>query len=179
MHRFFVFKSMAKTKEQKKKTFEELKEKISRQKTTIFVDFTGLKVQDMFDLRRKLKKSKGELKVAKKTIVNLAFKESKLKLESDKLKGEIALIFGYGDEVSPAKIAYEFGRINPNLKILGGFFENEFKSAKDFIALGQLPSRKELLAGLVGSVSAPISGFVRVLEANLKGLVYVLSVIKK
>ncbi len=170
---------MAKTKEQKKKIIEDLKEKIAKQKTIVFIDFTGLKVEDMFDLRKSLKQINGQLKVAKKTLISLALKDSGLKAEIDKLKGEIGMVFGYKDEISPAKAVYQFSQKNPNLKILGGFFENEFKSAQDFISLAQLPSKQELLTRLTRSISAPVSNFVRVLEGNLKGLVYVLSAIKK
>ncbi|XOA42968.1 MAG: 50S ribosomal protein L10 [Candidatus Nealsonbacteria bacterium] len=169
---------MAKTKEQKKKVFEELKENIARQKTVIFIDFTGLKVKDMFDLRKNLKKADSQLKVAKKTLIQLAFKESGLKTDVKKIKGEIALVFGYKDEISPAKAIYQFSKENPNLKILGGFFENKFREAEDFITLAQIPSKEELLARLAGSLSAPVTNFVRALEYNLKGLVYVLSKLK-
>ena len=170
---------MAKTKEQKKKIIEDLKEKIAKQKTIVFIDFAGLKVEDMFDLRKSLKQINGQLKVAKKTLIRLALKDSGLNAEMDELKGEIGMVFGYQDEISPAKAVYQFSQKNPNLKILGGFFENKFKSAQDFISLAQLPSKQELLARLTGSISAPVSNFVRVLEGNLKGLVCVLSAIKK
>lgn len=170
---------MPKTKEQKKKIIDDLKEKIARQKTIVFIDFAGVKVEGMFNLRKNLKKADSQLKVAKKTLINLALKDSGLKTDIDKLEGEVGMVFGYKDEISPAKIIYQFSKENPNLKILGGFFENKFKSAEDFVALAQLSSKEELLARLTGSISAPISNFVRVLEGNLKGLVYVLSAIKK
>jgi len=170
---------MAKTKEQKKKIIENLKEKIAKQKTIVFIDFTGLKVEDMFSLRKSLKKADSQLKIAKKTLIHLAIKDSGLKAEIDKLKGEIGMVFGYKDEISPAKTVYQFSIKNPNLKILGGFFENEFKSTEDFIVLAQLPLKEELFARLAGSMLAPVSNFVRVLEGNLKGLVCVLSAIKK
>lgn len=170
---------MAKTKEEKKKILESLIEKIKKQKTIIFIDFTGLKVENMFELRKSLKKAGNQLKVAKKTLITLALKDSGLKSEIDKLKGEIGMVFGYEDELSAAKLVYQFSKKNPNLKILGGFFENQFKSAQDFISLAEIPSRQELLARLTGSILAPVSNFVRVLEGNLKGLVYVLSAIKK
>ena len=170
---------MAKTKEQKEKTFKELKENVSKQKSMVFIDFSGLKVEDMFELRKKLRKNDAHLKVAKKTLIQLALEKSGFKTDIKKIKGEIALVFGYKDEISPVKTIYQFSKVNPNLKILGGFFENNFKGAEEFIALAQLPSKEELLTRLVGSMSAPVSNFVRVLEANLKGLVYVLSAIKK
>lgn len=170
---------MPKTKEQKKKIIDDLKEKITRQKAIVFIDFAGVKVEDMFNLRKSLKKVDSHLKVAKKTLITLALKDTGLKADIDKLEGEVGMVFGYKDEISPAKIIYQFSKKNPSLKILGGFFENKFKSAEDFIALAQLSSREELLSRLVGSISAPVSNFVRVLEGNLKGLVYMLSVIKK
>jgi len=64
---------------------------------------------------------------------------------------------------------------DPNLKILGGFLENKFVEAEKIIELAKLPTREELLARLVGSISAPISNFINVLEANIKGLIYVLT----
>jgi large subunit ribosomal protein L10 len=170
---------MPKTKEQKRKIVEDLKEKIAKQKAMVFIDFTGLKVEDMFDLRKSLKKLNGQLKVAKKTLIKLALKDSGLKAELDELKGEIGMVFSYEDEISPVKAVYQFSRKKPNLKILGGFFENEFKLDKDMMSLAQLPSKQELFARLTGSMSAPVYNFVRVLEGNLKGLIYALSAIKK
>lgn len=170
---------MALAKVQKQKILDELKEKITKQKIMIFVDFTGLKVKDLSNLRKKLKKAGDEIKVAKKTLLGLALKSAKLETEIKKIPGEIAVVFGYKDEISPAKIIYQFVLANPNLKILGGFLENKFREAQDFITLAQLPTKEELLARLVRSVSAPISNFVSVLQANLRNFVYVLSAIKK
>jgi len=167
------------TKTQKQKILEELKEKIARQKAMIFVDFTGLKVKDLSNLRKKIKMVGDEIKVAKKTLLELALKSAKLETEIKKIPGEIAVVFGYKDEVSPAKTVYQFSKENQNLKILGGFLENKFREAQDFVTLAQLPTREELLAKLVGSISAPASNFVSVLQANIKGLIYALSAIKK
>ncbi len=166
------------TKEQKQKIVEDLKEKIARQKAMIFVDFTGLKVKDLSNLRKKLRAVNSELKVAKKTLLGLVFKKAGLEIEAKKMKGEIALIFGYNDGLSLAKMIYQFAEANPNLKILGGFFEKKFQEAEEIITLAQLPTREELLARLVGTISAPVSSLVRVLEGNIKGLIYILTKVK-
>lgn len=166
---------MALTKEQKKKILANLKEKIVKQKVMIFADFTGLKVKDFSNLRKKLKKEGNEIKVAKKTLLSLVLKQGGFEIPLKKLKGEIAAVFGYRDEISPAKTVYQFGLTNTNLKILGGIFEKNFIQAERIIELAQLPTKEELLARLVGSISAPISNFVNVLEANIKGLIYVLA----
>jgi len=169
---------MALTKAQKQKIVEDLKEKIAKQKAIIFIDFSGLKVKDLSGLRRKLKVADCQLKVAKKTLMGIAFKGAKIEVEAKKLPGEVALVFGYKDPISPAKIVYQFAAMNPSLKILGGFFENKFRELEEIITLAQLPTREELLVRLVGSIQAPVSNFVRILEANIKGLIYVLTKVK-
>jgi large subunit ribosomal protein L10 len=172
---------MAQTKQQKQKILEELKEKINKQKVVVFFDFSGLKVKDLSDLRKRLRKENSELKVAKKTLLSLAFKklDEVVAKNIKKLTGEIALVFGYQDTISPAKTLWQFSKDFPNLKILAGFVENEFKEADEIMALAQLPSRQELLARLAWSIAGPISGFVNVLQGNIKGLMYALSAIKK
>jgi len=182
------------TKEQKQKILEDLKEKIARQKAMIFVDFTGLKVKDLSNLRKKLREdvfqrnqgsaerseagSYNELKVVKKTLLGSALKERDFKIDIEKLKGEVAIVFGFKDGLSLAKIIYQFAEANPNLKILGGFFEKKFREAEEIITLAQLPSREELLANLVRTVSAPVSNLVNVLQGNIKGLICILTKVK-
>jgi len=166
---------MAQTKEQKQKVLEDLKEKIEKQKSMVFVDFTGLKVKDFSGLRKRMKAVGNELKVAKKTLLGMTFKKAGLEIELKKIKGEIAVIFGLKDEFSPAKLAYQFSQENQNLKILGGYFEKKVRTAEEITALAQLPSKEELLAKLLGSIKAPVSGFVSVLNGNLRNLVYILS----
>jgi len=170
---------MALTKEQKQKIIEDLKKKIALQKAMVFIDFAGLKVKDLSALRKKLKTADGEMKIAKKTLINLVLKERKIEVNFKKMEGEIALVFSYKDEITPAKTVFQFSLENPNLKILGGFLENKLRGADEMIALAQLPTREELLANLVGRVKAPISNFIYALNYNIKGLMYLLSIIKK
>lgn len=169
------------TRAQKQKILENLEEKIARKKAIIFVDFTGLKFKDLSDLRKKLKAADNELMVAKKTLIGIAFKKAGLKIETKELKGEIALVFGFKNEISPAKIVWLFSQINPNLKILGGTIESqkyEFLNAEQVIELAKLPTKEELLARFIGSIKAPVSNFVYALEYNLKGLMFLLNKIK-
>lgn len=169
---------MALSKIQKQKIIENLKEKITKQKVMIFVDFTGLKVKDFSELRKKLKAVDSQIQVAKKTLMGIAFKKTNIEIEPKKIPGQIALVFGYKEEISPAKIVYQFSQENPNLKILGGFFDGKIRNEEEIVALAQLPSKEELLAKLVNSIQAPILHFINVLQANIKGLIYVLTKIK-
>ena len=166
------------SKEQKQKIVENIKDKVTKQKTMVFVDFKGLQVKEFFALRKKLKQAESTLLVAKKTLMTLVFKEKGIQCGQEAFQGQPAIIFGFKDELLPIKYAYKFSREHKNLKILGGYFENEFKGQEEMIALAQIPSKEELLARLTGSISAPISNFVSVLQGNNKGLIYTLKQIK-
>lgn len=169
---------MAINKKQKEKIIEDLRKLFSRQKAIILIGITGLKVKDFFNLRKKIKSVDGNLKVAKKTLIEIVFKENNLEFNKSQFKEEMALVFGFKDEILPTKTIYQFSKENEKLKILGGYFNNSFKEVKEVITLAQLPPKEELMARLVGGLKSPISGFVNVLEGNIKGLMRVLSNIK-
>jgi large subunit ribosomal protein L10 len=171
---------MAKTKEQKQEILDDLKEKIAKQKSVVFTDFTKVNVKDLTELRKKMKESDCEFKVAKKTLIQKAFEDSNPKVGESvrEMSGEIALGFGYSDEVSPFKISGDFSKKNENFKILGGLIGDDvFKDDKAKV-LSELPTKQELLARMVGSIGAPISGFVNVLGGNIRNLIYTLNAIK-
>ena len=162
------------TREQKEKIVEEIKNNLAKQKAMVFVTLSGVKAKDLFDFRNALKAEDCRCQVAKKTLLQRAFAAKDLNLAVDTLNNQVAVIFSFTDEISPARITHQFSFKNNKIKILGGFFENAFRSVEEVVALAIIPSRTELLAQLVGSIAAPISGFARVLQANLKGLIYVL-----
>lgn len=137
---------MAQSKAQKQKVLEELVEKVGKQKSIVFFDFTGLKVKDLSELRKKMKAEGGQIKVVKKTLLKLALQKAGLEIKVEKLKGGVALAFGFKDEISPTKICYQFSQANPNLKISAGFFDGKIREAEEIIALAQIPSKEELLA---------------------------------
>ena len=170
---------MALTKQQKQKILEDLRKTFSLQKTIILVGITGLKMKDLSELRKKIKSFEGNLKVVKKTLAELVFKENKMDFNKAQFKEQIALVFGFRDKILSAKTVYQFSKENEKLKILGGYFENSFKEAEEVITLAQLPSKNELMVRLVRGLKTPISNFVNVLEGNIKGLLCVLSAIKK
>jgi len=170
---------MAQTKEQKQKSLKEIKENLEKQKAMVFVAYEGLKAADIFNFRKKLKEADGKFLVVKKTLLNLILKDKKININAKDLKGQIAVVFGFEDEISPAKLSYQFSREKEGLRLLAGFFENEIIGSEQVLALAQIPSREELLSKVVGSIASPISGFVNVLQGNLKNFVYLLTNIKK
>ncbi len=169
---------MPKTKEKKKEIISDLEKKAKDQKAMVFVNFKGLKMDDFSELRNELKKINSSLVVSKKKLLNIAFEKSGIEIDAGFLKEEIAVIFGFGDQIAPAKIAHEFSKKNPNLKIAGGFTEGIMRSESEIIALAKLPSREEILASFVRTLQSPISGFANVLQGNIRSLLYVLKQVK-
>lgn len=155
------------TKEEKQEVLKELREKIDRQKSMVFSDFTGLKVKDLSNLRKIMKKQNCEFKVAKKTLISLIMKEKNIGVDLSQLKGEIALGLGYQDEVSPFKVLYNFAKDKENLKILGGFVSGQFYGKDQAIAFAQLPSREEILAQLFYAAQSSLFGIFNSLQRNL------------
>lgn len=164
------------TKDQKKQLVKDLSEKIKAAKSVVFADFRGLKVKDLSELKKELRKSNASFKVAKKTLMKIAFKDAGLNFDPEKLEGQIAVSLS-DDEVSAAKTIDIFSRKNENIKIVGGFVGEKEMSIEEMITLAKLPSREELLAKLVGTLNAPVSGFVNALASNIRGLVQVLKAV--
>lgn len=166
---------MPKTKQQKQEILNLLAERLEKQKAMVFVDYKGLKVGDMLNLRKQLKDVGSKLTVAKKTLLSKVLKEKGIDVDLKTMEGQIGAIFAFEDAILPMKIVYTFAKTNERLKILGGYFENEIQNAVSIMAIANLPSREELLSKLVGAMASPLSGFANVLLGNIKGLVYVLA----
>jgi large subunit ribosomal protein L10 len=95
------------------------------------------------------------------------------------LDGQIALSLSNTDEVSGAKVIDIFSKTNENVKMLGGILGLQVMNADEVKALAKILSKEELLAKLVSTLNAPVSGFVNVLAGNLRGLVQVLNAVKE
>ena len=171
---------MAKTKAQKVVIFNDLKEKLDQSKSVVFTSFNSLTVSDNNELREKLREQDSEYLVVKKTLLRLALDKIGFKdIDVKQFKGKIAAVFGYVDEVAPARAIADFQKEHKEtLDFVGGILENKLISAEEVERLSQLPSKNELYAKLVGSINAPVSGFVNVLAGNLRGLVNVLKAVQ-
>ncbi|MCX6721408.1 MAG: 50S ribosomal protein L10 [Candidatus Staskawiczbacteria bacterium] len=158
---------MALTKEQKTKQVADIKAKVANQKSMIFVDFAKVPSKEMFSLRKTLKEAGCNLKIAKKTLVRIAFGQSNIsywnKIKSA-VPGQLAVVFGVEDEIAPARLSNEFAKKNENFKILGGIFEKRFIDKERVLELASIPTRNELLSRLVGSIASSMTSFVRVLD---------------
>ena len=173
---------MPKTREEKQKIIEDLKEKLQTKKSIVLVNYKGLDSKTLATLREDFKKGNGCFQVVKKTLLKKALEKLNKKdlLEKiSQISGELALGFGFEDEILPAKICYKYSQENENLKILGGVLGDEYIEKEKVIELAKLPSKEEILARLVGSLQNPILKFVNVLQGNIKGLIFALEAIKQ
>ena len=164
----------SKNKEEVKK----LAEKFKSMKGLILTQYHGLNVEEISELRSKLRPLNSSFAVVKNTLSEIALKEAGIDAGNNFI-GPTALVIENGDIVSPAKVVFEFAKSHAKLKVKAGFVEGKFVDGSVVEQLSNLPSREVLLAKMLGSMNAPITGFVNVLAANIRGLVTVLDAIAK
>jgi large subunit ribosomal protein L10 len=170
---------MPKTKVQKQEIVSELADKFRRMKSAVFTSIVGYTMPDADKLRAKGRKEGVDFVVAKKTLLARALKEAGIETTTDQFEGSILTSIGYQDEVAPAKLIAGLTKEKETIKMLGGVLEGKLVDAAAVKTLAKLPGKTELLAKMVGSLNAPISGFVNVLAGNLRALVYALNAIKE
>jgi len=169
---------MAKTKQQKEQALKGLKNKIADSNSLVISTFSNLTVNEDQNLRGQLRKENVSYEVAKKTLLKKAFSDNKVHgLPESELLGNISVATSQ-DEVAGAKILSKFAKGRENFKIIGGILNQVWVDANKIAELAKLPSKLELIAKTVGTIKAPLTGFVNVLSGNTRGLVNVLNAIK-
>lgn len=150
---------------------QELQELIERSALTIATDFRGLRVQDMEQLRRRLRAANVELKVIKNRLLQLAAgavnKPDLVRI----VEGPTALAFIYGDIMEAAKAINEYAQTAPGqFAVRGAFLDGQVLTADDLKDLVQLPPKPVLLAEILGRLQSPLATFSGLLEASLQEL---------
>jgi large subunit ribosomal protein L10 len=157
---------------------KKLAEKFKLMKGLILTEYHGLTVEELSELRLKLRSFNSEYTVVKNALSKIALKKAGIEACKN-FCGPTALIIENGDIVSPAKVVMNFARTHTKLKVRAGFLEGKFVDASVVEKLSMLPSREVLMAKLLCNMNVPITGFVNVLAANIRGLVTVLDAIVK
>lgn len=155
----------------------ELANKLKASVSGVLVDYKGITVEKDTKLRSDLRKANVEYCVVKNTLTRLAAKEAGLDGLDEILNGTTALAVSKTDPVAPAKILFNYAKLNEIFKIKAGFLEGKVISAEQIKALALLPSREVLIARVLSGFNTPISGFVNVLNGNMRGLVVALNAI--
>lgn len=159
---------MSKNLEIKKGVVAEIREKFSKAQTAVLVDYRGLNVAEVTDLRNQLRKAGVEYAVLKNTMINLAVKELGYSGIEKHLEGPTAVAFGYEDAVAPAKILTEFAKKSKKMTVKCGVCDGSYIDDKGVESLANTPSREVLIARIMGSMMSSVSKFVYCMEALRK-----------
>ena len=165
---------------EKEQIITQVKDQIARAKSMFFADFTGITVEEINELRREFRKSNIGYRVVKNTLVRKAL-ESVTGYDKvcDHLEGPTAIAFGFDDPVLPAKIIKKFHDKHKKLNVKVCVVEKQIFDGRQLDDLAKLPSRGDLVAGILGSLQAPISGIVGCIAAVTRDLVNVIDAIEK
>jgi len=151
--------------EQKKRIVEEITEKLKKSQTTVIVDYRGLNVAEITELRKQLREAGVEFKVYKNTLMRRAAEKAELSGLNEFLTGPNAVAFSEHDPVMPAKILNDFAKKNEKLEIKAGVVEGRLVSISEIKALAELQPREGLLSMLLSVLQAPIRNFALAVKA--------------
>lgn len=149
---------MAKNLESKELVVKEVREKLEKASSLVFVDYKGINVEDVTQLRKKFREAGVDYKVYKNTLFKRASQELGLTDIHEHLQGTVAVAFGYGDVVAPAKTLNQFVKEHPKttIAVKAGFVEGKVMTGEQMKALGDLPSKDILISMLLGALQGSI-----------------------
>ncbi len=145
--------------EAKKQVVSEVAAKLRDSKSTVVVDYRGLNVAEVTELRKQLREAGVEFKVYKNTLTRRAAEEAGLVGLNESLTGPNAIAFSMEDVIAPAKVINDFAKKHEALEIKAGVIEGNVATVEEVKALAELPSREGLLSMLLSVLQAPIRNF--------------------
>ncbi len=171
---FSIGGNMPANLEEKIKLVDDLSQKLSGAKSIVIVDYRGLTVEELTDLRSQTRANEVDYKVYKNTMVRRALEKAGIEGLTELFVGPTAIAVSQ-DEVAPAKILDEFAKGHKNLEIKGGYVDGKAIDVAGVTNLAKLPSKEMLVAKVLGGLNAPISGFVGVLNGTIRALAIALN----
>lgn len=163
----------------KKQIVEEIKGKFQEAQTAVLVDYRGLNVEEITELRSKFRSEGVDYKVYKNSMMRFAVKEVGYEGLLEHLVGPTAVAFGMEDPVGAAKIISEFTKQHKHLEIKAGMVDGKVIDVEGVKDLAALPSKEVLVAKVLGGLNAPITGFANVLQGTVRGLAIALNAVKE
>lgn len=163
----------------KEQHVENLRKEIGGIKSAFLFGYRGLTVNQVTDLRARIRKTSATYKVLKNRLAARALESTPLAPLREHLKGPLALTFHPQEPVALAKVLSDFAKDNPALEFKAGLMEGKVLTAADLQALATLPSREVLLGQLLGQMTSPLAAFQRVLLAPMRDMAIVLDQIAK
>ena len=161
----------------KKTQVNQLADNLSKSKASFLVNCIGLNVEQMTELRKNLKKNKGNIQVIRNTLSLRAMEENEIlkKTYSPFMKGPNAFVLAFDDAAKVAKIIDELAEENEVFKIKGAVLEGKALSQAEVKTLAQLPSHEVLKAQFLGLLSAPLTKFLSTMKEAPQSFVRLLS----
>jgi large subunit ribosomal protein L10 len=169
---------MALTRDRKTEVVDELSQLLRDSKLTVVAKYQGTSVKSMQQLRRESRENGTVVKVAKNRLVRIALEGDDRFKDLDKaaLTGQLLYAFNAEDEVAPAQALANFAKNETQVEFVGALTaDGQLLSADDVKSLASLPSKEQLRGMLVGTLAAPLSGFVNVMAGNVRGILNVLN----
>lgn len=151
----------------------ELTEKMSRMQAVIVADYRGITVEEITKVRNKIRPLGGEFIIAKNTLALIAAKATGFAAIEPALYGPTALCFAYTDAAAVAKAIKEVNAEIKKLSFRGAMLGETYIGGDQALeVVASVPTRQEILAQIVGTIDAPVSGIVGVLNSVATGVVY-------
>jgi large subunit ribosomal protein L10 len=152
-------------KEEKKQAIEELHGKFAKAKSAVITGYSGINVEQITELRSKLRKAQVEYRVVKNTLARKASEGTGIELLKDHFVGPVGIVLSYDDPVASAKVLYDFQKTQAKLEIKVGVMDGKLIKQSDIKILATLPSLNVLRGKLVGLLQAPATRIAGVLAA--------------
>ena len=158
---------------------ESIVEKLDKAGALYFAQYSGLTVEELTSLRVELRKAGANFHVVKNTVARKAIEGRDESVVAPLLKGQIGIVYAYGDVAAAAKVVVEGAKKYEKLTIVGGFMDNSSIGENQVKQIASLPPREVLLAKIIGSLVAPHRGLIGVINAVPRSVVSVLNQIKE
>ncbi|WP_085520805.1 50S ribosomal protein L10 [Tuberibacillus sp. Marseille-P3662] len=150
---------MSQAIESKKQVVEEITGKLNNSISTVIVDYRGLDVDEVTELRKQLREAGVDFKVYKNTMMRRAADNAGYAELNEHFVGPTAVAFSNEDVVAPAKILHNFSKEHQDLEIKTGVVEGAIADFDQIKALAEIPSQEGLLSMLLNVLQAPIRNF--------------------
>jgi large subunit ribosomal protein L10 len=168
-----------KTREEKAKEVSTLTDQIGKASNAFLIDFKGITVPQVTELRRQVRETNSGYVVVKNTLALIALKDSPIIAMKEHFTGPTAIAFNAGDAVVLAKALTKFAKDVPAVQFKGALLDGLVVPASQIQTIASLPSRKDLVSKLLFLLQSPIRGLATVLQANIRNLAVVIDQIAK
>lgn len=159
---------------EKQTILDQLAATVPAAKAVIFANYQGTTVKELTELRDRLAARGLTFTVTKNTLLKKVLGELNYPIDESVYSQPVGITIDEHDEVQPAKLLADFAKEHEQLTLIGGLVNGSWIDERQVKEFAKLPSREQLLGQVVGTIAAPLSGFVNVLAGNLRGLVSVL-----